>query len=137
MDTPKLTVVALTTREARIWDAGIDPHARSVTVEAPGHRRNVHVRAAQEEHLHHRRIDDPAFYDKVIGGLPLTGDILLIGHGRGKANAMLSFVQHAERTRPDVAARVVGAIDNDLTSMTEGQILASARLWLSHHSLMR
>ncbi|MEY5058810.1 MAG: hypothetical protein RJA51_557, partial [Actinomycetota bacterium] len=24
MDTPRLTVVALTTREARIWDAGID-----------------------------------------------------------------------------------------------------------------
>lgn len=137
METPRLTVVALTTRSARIWAAGIDPRAGSVTVEAPHHHRNVHVRAAQEDHMHHRRIDDPVFYDNVLAGLPLTGDILLIGHGRGKANAMLSFVQHAERTRPDIAARVVGAIDNDLTSMTEGQILAAARLWLSHHSLMR
>jgi hypothetical protein len=137
MDTPRLTVVALTTREARIWDAGIDPHASSAVVGAPRHHRNVHVRTAQQDHLHHRRIDDPVFYDKVIEGIPLTGDILLIGHGRGKANAMLSFVQHAERSRPDVAARVVGAIDNDLTSMTEGQILAAARFWLSHHSLMR
>ena len=137
MDSPRLTVVALTTREARIWDAGIDPHARSVVVEAARHHRNVHVRAAQEDHLHHRRIDDPEFYGRVIQGIPPTGDILLIGHGRGKANAMMSFVQHAERTRPDVASRVVGAIDNDLTSMTEGQVLAAARLWLSHHSLMR
>ncbi|MFM9133048.1 MAG: hypothetical protein ACKORY_10150 [Actinomycetota bacterium] len=106
-------------------------------MEVPHHHRNVHVRTAQEHHMHHRRIDDPVSHDNVLAGLPLTGDILLIGHGRGKANAVLSFVQHAERTRPDVAARVVGAVDNDLTSMTEGQILAAARLWLSHHFLMR
>ena len=134
MPNGNFVVVALTTRDARVWSAGVAPGSKPETFRAVGaHADHKHVRAAQADHLHHRRIEDPEFFGAVADAIAGAGSILLMGHGKGKANAMLSFVQYLERKRPDIATKVDGAVDFDLEAMTEGQVLAAAREWHGHH----
>jgi hypothetical protein len=137
MPNGNFVVVALTTRDARVWSAGVAPGAKPEMFRSVGaHADHKHVRAAQGAHLHHRKIDDPVFFGAVADAISGAGSILLMGHGKGKANAMLSFVQYLERKHPLIAARVDGAVDHDLESMTEGQVLAAAREWHEHHVAM-
>lgn len=127
-------VVAITTREARVWDMGIGPGSvPHVILSDDPHREHRHVRPAQEKHLHHRRIDDPSFYAAVARAVSGASEVLLVGHGKGKANAMLSFVQYLERKEPQVARLVTGAMSSNLEAMTDGEILAAAREWWAQH----
>jgi len=59
--------------------------------------------------------------------------ILLVGHGKGRANEMLNLTQYWERKRPDIAHKVVGAIDSDLESLTQDQVLAVVRDWFEQN----
>jgi hypothetical protein len=62
-----------------------------------------------------------------------ASEILIIGHGTGKANAMLSFIQYLERKHPGTAQKVVAALDENLEALSETQILSLARDWFSSH----
>jgi hypothetical protein len=84
--------------------------------------------------MHHRRIDDPSFYSAVADAVAGASEVLLVGHGKGKANAMLSFVQFLERKRPATAHLVTGAMTSNLEAMTDGEILAAARDWWAEHA---
>ena len=79
----------------------------------------VATKGAQADHMHHKKIDDPAFFGAIADAISGAGTVLLMGHGKGKANAMLSFVQFLERKRPEVARLVEGAVDHDLEAMTD------------------
>ena len=137
MPNGNFVVVALTTREAKIWTTGVKPGTKPETIKsADPHAEHKHVRAAQANHLHHRKIDDPVFYGAIADAVAGAGSILLMGHGKGQANAMLSFIQFLERKRPDIAKLVDGAVDHDLEAMTDGQVLAAAREWHDHHVSM-
>ena len=72
---------------------------------------------------------DPAYYESITRALVGIDEILMIGHGHGKANHMVRFTQYLERKHPEVARSVVGAVDSDLEALTEAQILAAARAW--------
>ena len=137
MPNGNFVVVALTTREAKIWTTGVKPGTKPEMIKSVDpHREQRHVRSAQADHIHHRKFDDPAFFGAIADAVTGAGSVLLMGHGKGKANAMLSFVQYLERKRPDVARLVEGAVDHDLEAMTEGQVLAAAREWHDHHVSM-
>jgi len=57
----------------------------------------------------------------------------LVGHGKGNANEMLNLAQYWERKRPDVAHKVVGAIDSDPESLAQDQVLALVRDWFEQN----
>ena len=134
MSNGNFAVVAMTTRDARVWTHGIAPGTLPQVFVARGaHGNHRHVRAAQGAHLHHRKIADPVFFDSIARAISGAGSVLLMGHGRGRSNAMLSFVQHLERRHPSVAAVVDGAVDHDLEAMSDGQLLAAARDWHNQH----
>jgi hypothetical protein len=59
--------------------------------------------------------------------------IVLIGHGKGKANEMLRLTQYWERKHPDVARKVVGAIASDLEVLSPDQILSLVRGWFEEY----
>ncbi|MFM7263762.1 MAG: hypothetical protein ACKO1X_08480 [Acidimicrobiales bacterium] len=130
----RFMVVAITTREARVWDMGVGPGSvPHVILSDDPHREQRHVRPSQDDHMHHRRIDDPSFYAAVARAVSGASEVLLVGHGKGKANAMLSFVQYLERKEPAVARLVTGAMSSNLEAMTDGEILAAAREWWTQH----
>ena len=134
MPNGNFVVVALTTRDAKVWTTGVQPGTKPDTIKSlDPHREQRHVRASQADHMHHRRFDDPVFFGAIADAIAGAGSVLLMGHGKGKANAMLSFVQYLERKRPEVARMIDGAVDHDLEAMTDGQVLAAAREWHEHH----
>ena len=126
----KFVVVALTQDEARIWATGLEKGAKPEKIFAPAEEgSHHHVRQMQHRGGHSSDLVEKGYFDVVGKELSKSSEILLIGHGEGKANAMLRFVQYMERHNPLVAKRIVGAIDADLPAMTENQILSKSRDW--------
>jgi hypothetical protein len=129
-----LAVVAIMRDEARVWLAGVEPGAQPENLHAPSEKaRHHHVREAQHHHGHDTDHRSSIFYKSITESVDGAHSILLVGHGKGRANEMLNLVQYWERKHPDVAHRVVGAIDSDLESLTRDQVLALARDWFEQN----
>ena len=73
------------------------------------------------------------YFNEICAAVSSANEILLIGHGAGKASEMLHFIQFAERKHPEVAKEIVDAIEADVITLTEPQILALARTWFEHY----
>ena len=132
----KFVVVAITQDEARIWATGLEKGTHPELIYAPDEKGiHHHVRQAQHRGGHGNDPAERGFFDVLAKELTQASEILLLGHGVGKANAMLRFTQYMERHNPGVAKKVIGAIDADLNALTENQILAKARDWFDwyHH----
>ena len=76
----------------------------------------------------------PAYYKEIIASVSGASEILIMDHGHGKASSMLHFVQYLERKHPELAKKVVDAIDTNFVAMTEPEILAVARDWFDAHT---
>lgn len=127
-------VVAITQNEARVWAAGLDKNAKPDKIHAPGTERLHHHLREPRHHLSHEQSrHDDAYYDAIAHAVQGAKEVLIIGHGKGKANHMLRLVQYWERKHPAIARTVVGSMDSDLPSMTENQILAASREWFDHY----
>lgn len=129
-----LVAVAITRDEARVWLTGVESGIKPERVLAPSEKsRHHHVREAQHHHGHDTDHQSPAYYESIADAVQHSDEIVLIGHGKGKADAMLQLTQYLERKRPDVATKVVAAIDADLESLSENQILALVRDWFDQY----
>lgn len=127
-------VVAVTQNEARIWTAGLDKSAKPEVVHPPEHESRHHHQRRASHHLSHTHgYEDDEYYDAIANSVDKAREILIIGHGKGKASHMLRLIQYWERKHPDIARKVVGSIDSDLPSMTENQILAASREWFENY----
>ncbi|MEY4362101.1 MAG: hypothetical protein RL391_1407 [Actinomycetota bacterium] len=125
-----IAVVAVTQNETRVWLAGLDHDALPIHLQPPSDLgQHHHVRQAQHHRGHDTDHDDPDYFESIARALAGTEEILLFGHGHGKASHMLRFTQYLERKHPSIARAVVGAVDSDLNALTEPQILAEARTW--------
>jgi len=129
-----LMTVAITRDEARVWTSADEPGVKPASIRAPSEMsRHHHVREAQHHHGHDTDHGNLAFYESITRAVDGTSEILLVGHGRGKADEMLHLTQYWERKHPGVAQRVVGAIDSDLEALTDNQVLALAREWFEQY----
>jgi len=126
----KFVVVAITADDARIWSTGLEKGTHPERIYAPDEKgAHHHIRQAQHKGGHGSDPAEHGYFDVLARELAQASEILLIGHGVGKANAMLRFTQYMERHNPDVAKKVIGAVDADLNALSENQILAKARDW--------
>ncbi|MDA2957118.1 MAG: hypothetical protein ACO39Y_10130 [Ilumatobacteraceae bacterium] len=127
-------VVAITRDEARVWrrglDKGTDPKRLDRPSEVGQHQR---TRQAQKHRGHDVDHDDPRFFEDVVEKISDATEILLVGHGAGKADYKDRFQAHLEHRHPEVAAKVVGNVDSDLNALTENQILSLARDWFDQY----
>jgi hypothetical protein len=116
--------------DTRIWTTGIEPGNKPETISSPADNlHHHHVRMAQHHGGHHTDPNRPEYLEEIAQSLSTAGEILLIGHGKGKASSVLALVQFLERKHPDLARKVVGAIDSNVEALTEPEILALAREW--------
>jgi ligand-binding sensor protein len=131
--TGKLVVAVVTRHETRIWatDAAKGEAPNVVETLPVGHK---HDREAQHHGGHDSSKSDKPYYESISAALAGAGEILLIGHGHGKGNSMVQLVQHLERHHSDVARKIVGAIDENIAAMSDGELLAAARKWYDHHA---
>jgi len=129
----KFVVLTITQHEARVWATGITRGTIPEKIFAPPGLNPHHFRS---DPSHHGRGDGPgvpAYFEEIIEAIKSASEILIIGHGNGKASEMLHFIQYLERKHATLAKKVVDAIDTKLEAMTEHQILAMARNWFEAH----
>lgn len=132
--TGKLVVAAVTQHETRIWATDALRGEKPEVVAHPS-AENVHhhVRQAQASHGHDSNRFEDQYLTGIANALSDAGQILLVGHGKGKSNSMLRLIQHLERRQPKTAEKVVAALDVNVPALTEPQILAAAREWFDDH----
>jgi hypothetical protein len=129
-----IVVLTITKNETRVWATGTARGSIPTKIFAPPELNSHHFR---DDPKHNGRGDGPGvptYYREIIHAIKEASEILIIGHGSGKASSMLHFIQYLERKEPDLAAKVVDAIDTNLIAMTEPEILAMARNWFESHA---
>ena len=126
--------VAITREEARVWTSGVASGAKPDAIHAPSEMlRHHHVREAQHHHGHDTDRTSSLYYESIAAAIEGASHIVLIGHGKGKANEVLRFTQYLERKNPALAHKVVGAIDSDLEALSQDQVLALVRDWFDQY----
>jgi hypothetical protein len=128
-----LIVLTITKHETRVWDTGVARGTIPTKISAPPDYNSHHFRTDPKNEGRGDGPGVPTYFREIIQAIKDASEILIIGHGHGKASAMLHFIQYLERKEPDLAARVVDALDTNLIAMTEPEILAMARDWFDSH----
>ena len=129
-----IVVLTITKHETRVWATGTARGTIPTKIFAPPDYNSHHFRDSPKQEGRGDGPGVPAYYREIIHAIKDASEILIIGHGNGKASSMLHFIQYLERKEPALAAKVVDAIDTNLIAMTEPEILAMARLWFYTHS---
>lgn len=126
----EFVAVAVTREEAKVWMSTDVPGAVPERFVAPTDwRRHRHPTKSRDRRERESEHDTRVFFESVTQAVAPSTHILLVGHGRGKANEMLRLTQYWERKHPDVAHKVIGAIDSNLEALSDNQILALVREW--------
>lgn len=129
----KFVAIQLTRDEAKVWATGLEKGSKPEIIFAPAKKSSHnHLRQTMHQSGHSKDPADWGYFDSIIKSVEAAREILLISHGEGKANTALRFTQFVERNYPEVAKKIIGAIDSDLFSMTENQILSTAREYFDH-----
>ena len=126
----KFIVVALTQDLARIWRYGLEKGMKSENLSAPN-ANGLHRHVRQMQH-HGGHTQDPAeqgFFDILADKLKGNSEVLILGHGVGKSNAMHRFTHYLEKHDSQLARQIIGTVEADLNALSDDQILAKAREW--------
>jgi hypothetical protein len=128
--------------------AVIDFHQAVIypTDAAPGQRPERLVASDPEGHfhqLHHHagnpsgayEDDSPEYWHDLTNALSPAGGILLLGHGKGKANASHRWVVFVEQHHKDVAAKVVADVRVDIDHLEVNQVLGLAQYYFAAPTL--
>lgn len=130
----KLVVAAVMHDQTRIWATDAKRGEAPTVVKRPSLEHvHHHVRQGQNAHGHESNRYETIYYEGISKSLEPASQILLVGHGKGKSNSMFRFVQHMERHHSKTSQKIVGAIDVNLSALSEPQILAAAREWYDQH----
>lgn len=111
----------------RIDGANAD-HPEHITPSDPhGLARNVFHHKGNPDGTYEADSDD---YWRTIGhALAPASQILLLGNGKGKANASHHLVAWLEKHMSDVAAKLVADVRTDLSALTDEQVLRAAQTY--------
>lgn len=129
-----LAVVTLTKEGVKIWNDGVAVDSKAIEIHTPELVPDFHYKNGPK--MRHDIYEDTAtlaYYEKITKLLESKDEILLIGHGKGKASAMVRFVQFLERRHPKVAHNIVDALDENIVALTDPEIKALAREWVVQH----
>ena len=128
----KSVVAVIDFREATIYptDASPGEQPEQVVASDPGGRfHKVHHLAGNP---HGTYEDDGADYWRdITDALSPAGAILLLGHGKGRANASHRWVAYVEQHRKEVAAKVVADVRVDIDHLDDAQVLRLAQYYFA------
>jgi hypothetical protein len=124
----KSVVVAIDFRLTRIYPTNATPEQRPekiVALDPKGHFHEVHHRAGNPDGTY--GADSSEYWKKITDTLEPAGEILILGHGKGKANASHHWVSYVEKHRKDVAAKIVADLRIDIDDLDDAQVLRLAQ----------
>jgi len=126
----KNVVAAIDFHHTSIYPTDASPGQRPehiVASDPHGHFHEVHHRAGNPAGTYED--DGPEYWRRITDILAPAGAILLLGHGKGKANASHHWVAYVERHRKDVAAKVVADLRVDIDDLDDTQVLRLAQYY--------
>lgn len=129
----KFVVLTITKNETRVWATGTSRGTIPTKVYAPSGLNAHHFHNDPKRRWSGDGPGVPRYYEEIVAAIGGASEILLIGHGHGKASSMFHFNQYLERKHPDLAIKVVDALDTNLLAMSEPEVLAMARGWFEDH----
>jgi hypothetical protein len=126
----KSVVAVIDFRDAIIYPTDASPGQRPeriVATDPRGRFHKVHHQAGNPKGTYED--DAPEYWRQLTEALSPAGVILLLGHGKGKANASHHWVAYVEEHRKDVAAKVVADVRVDIDQLDEAQVLRLAQYY--------
>ena len=129
-------VAVIDFRETTIYPTDASPGARPEQVVASdprGRFHKVHHLAGNPDGTYE---DDSAeYWREITDALSPAGAILLLGHGKGRANASHRWVAYVEQHREEVAAKVVADVRVDIDHLDGAQVLRLAQYYFAEPPL--
>lgn len=121
-------VVAVDFLESRIWklEHVEDENGKRITAATPWGIHKLHSKKVAAIDMYSTQADPEywaALAKEVAGGT----DIVLLGHGKGKANASHVFAGYLEKHHKEVAHRIQGEVRCDIDSITDAQLIQVGR----------
>lgn len=132
----KNVVAVIAFHETSIYPTDASPGRRPEHIVAPdphGHFHKVHHRAGNPKGTYED--DSPEYWHEITEALSPAGAILVLGHGKGKANASHHWVAYAEKHRKDVAAKIVADVRVDIDHLDDDQVLRLAQYYFDGPAL--
>jgi hypothetical protein len=124
----RFVVAAIDFHRTRVYPIVQDGDGRPekvLDVGPEGHSREIAHKAGNPDGTYEN--GNPEYWREITDALRPAEEILLLGHGNGKANASHQWVAYVEEHDRDVAAKVVADVRADIDDLTPGDVLARAR----------
>lgn len=125
-----IVVVAVTRDHAEVWS--LDERQRRPIAVVARHNAQAehrHVRTGQFDHGHTSNEGFDGFFSDIALLLEQANEVMIAGHGVGRANAMESLAGYLKTKRPMVFAKVTELRYLDLPHTTGRELAALARKW--------
>jgi hypothetical protein len=126
----KNVVAVIDFRETTIYPTDASPGQtieRIVALDRHGRFHKVHHHAGSPDGSF--EVVSPEYWREVTEALSPAGAILLLGHGKGNANASHLWVAYVEKHRKDVAAKVEADVRVDIDHLDDAQVLRLAQYY--------
>ena len=126
----KSVVAVIDFRQATIYPTDASPGQRPERIVASdprGRFHKVHHLAGNPKGTYED--DSGEYWRELTEALSPAGAILLLGHGKGHANASHHWVGYIEQHRKDVAAKLVAEVRVDIDHLDEAQVLRLAQYY--------
>jgi len=132
----KSVVVVIDFHRASIYPTDASPGQRPehiVPTDPHGHFHKIHHHAGNPQGIY--EADSPEYWAEITEALVPAGAILVLGHGKGKANASHHWVAYVEKYRRDVAAKVIADVRVDIDHLDDLQVLELAQYYFGGPAL--
>lgn len=122
--TGRIAIAAVDFHSTRIYAIDSPDHSRPETVTASDPRGYFH-----NVFHHHGNVDgtyeddSDVYWRTLAGALRGAAGILILGHGKGKANAGHHLVTYVEKHDREVAGKLIGEFRADIDDLTDEQFL--------------
>ncbi len=122
--TGNVAIAAVDFHSTRIYALDSADHSSPEHVVADDPRKRFH-----NVYHHHGNVDgtylddSDVYWHTLAEALVPASAIVLLGHGKGKANASHHLVTYLEKHRRDVADRIVADVRADIDDLTDEQVL--------------
>jgi hypothetical protein len=126
----KNVVAVISFRDAYIYvtDAAPGERPEHITALDPqGRFHKVHHKAGNPSGTY--EADSAAYWKEIADELTLAGAILVLSHGKGKANASHHWISYVEKHCRDVAAKLVADVRVDIDHIDGEQVLRLAQIY--------
>jgi hypothetical protein len=128
----KNVVAVIDFHEAVVYPTDATPKQRPkrlVATDPEGHFHHLHHHAGDPSGAYED--DSPEYWRDLTDALAPAAAILLLGHGKGKANASHRWVAYVEQHHKDVAAKVVADVRVDIDHLEASQVLGLAQYYFA------